>query len=96
MPDRATVHRWVENDKAFRTRYVSARELQADNLADECIEIADAAAQGSCEEIQAARLRFDARRWLVGKLAPKRYSDRLEIQGRLTYEQLLAGPDRDA
>ncbi|MDE5516413.1 hypothetical protein KRE49_11750 [Elizabethkingia meningoseptica] len=32
------------------------------------------------ELIQRSRLRVDARKWLVGKLAPKKYGDKLDIE----------------
>ncbi|HEY5798689.1 MAG TPA: hypothetical protein VIT92_00635, partial [Burkholderiaceae bacterium] len=43
MPDKATVMRWLADEKhaAFRDQYACAREEQADKLAEEIIEIAD-------------------------------------------------------
>src|SRR4051812_34483135 len=43
MPDKATVFRWLADDKyrEFRDHYVRAREAQADYLAEEILEIAD-------------------------------------------------------
>ena len=54
-----------------------ARALQAHALAEETWEIVDEARDGTTEEIQAARLRFDQRRWMAGKLLPKVYGDKL-------------------
>jgi len=55
--------------------------LQADYLFDECLDIADGAKD--LVEIQRARLRIDARKWMAGKLAPKKYGDKVtqEISG---------------
>jgi hypothetical protein len=33
------------------------------------------------EHIQRDRLRVDARKWLAGKLRPKKYGDKLEVGG---------------
>ena len=41
MPGRATVFRWIACHKEFREEYILVRELRAEDLADEMIEIAD-------------------------------------------------------
>lgn len=41
FPHRSTVIRWLAENEAFRDQYARARELQADFIADEIIEIAD-------------------------------------------------------
>ena len=40
MPDRATVSRWIARYDEFRDQYAFARELQAECLVDEILEIA--------------------------------------------------------
>jgi hypothetical protein len=89
------VYRWLAADGGFRDRYVRAREAQADRFADEIIEIADDATndwmerrQGEetvrvvdHEHIQRSRLRVDARKWLMAKLAPKKYGDSVALTG---------------
>ena len=95
MPARSMVYRWLAADGGFRDRYVRAREAQADRFADEIIEIADDATndwmkrrQGEetvrvvdHEHIQRSRLRVDARKWLMAKLAPKKYGDSVALTG---------------
>jgi hypothetical protein len=80
MPKPGLVCKWLADpaNAAFREQYVRAREAQADFLADETLEIADGA---SAEDHQVARLRFDARRWYTGKVAPKKYGDKLTHAG---------------
>jgi len=41
MPGRATVFRWITRHKEFREEYILARELRAEDLAEEMVEIAD-------------------------------------------------------
>ncbi len=91
MPDAATVYRWILNDDAFCKQYERARELQADTLADETLEIADdgrndwmerqgdgnAGWQLNGEHVQRSRLRIDQRKWMAGKLKPKKYGDKV-------------------
>jgi hypothetical protein len=59
----------------FRQLYTIARDVGVDALADEAL--ADATAQMRSEDVQAARLAFDARRWYAGKIAPKRWGDKV-------------------
>lgn len=81
MPEARTVYRWLEDNEEFRHKYARARERQADLYASQVIEIADTARP---DETDLARIRIDARKWTSGKLAPKKYSDKLmqEITGR--------------
>jgi len=94
MPDKATILRWLA-DKAkadFRDQYAHAREMQADALFDEALEIADDVSGDwstdkdgkkvlDHEHIQRSRLRVDTRKWAAGKLAPKRYGDKVQHTG---------------
>jgi hypothetical protein len=41
MPGRATVFRWIACHKEFREEYILVRELRAEDLGEEMIEIAD-------------------------------------------------------
>jgi hypothetical protein len=74
MPARSTVSLWVvDNREGFSDEYARARDQGLDRMADEVMEIAD----GASEDVQRDRLRFDARRWYLSKLAPKRYGDKV-------------------
>jgi len=71
---RPTFYRMNAGDDAeLRDRYAQARAMQADRLAGDIISIADGASK---DTVNQARLRFDARRWLAGKLAPQTYGER--------------------
>jgi Bacteriophage Sf6, terminase small subunit-like len=64
--------------------------MQADLMADEIIEIADDARNDwvmrdgqrvlDRENINWARLRIDARKWLMARLAPKKWGNRLGMR----------------
>jgi hypothetical protein len=91
MPNRATVFRWLGAEATFRDQYARAREEQAETLLDEIVEIADDSRhdtiatekngeQPNTEWITRSRLRVDARKWVVSKLAPKKYGDKLQTE----------------
>jgi hypothetical protein len=92
MPDKSTVWLWnVDNREGFSNRYARARELQAQGLADELLEIADDGrndwmerAEGltpelNSENIQRSRVRIDTRKWLLSKMLPRIYGDKSEV-----------------
>lgn len=82
MPHESTVRLWVTDDRnGFSTQYTRAREAQMDALAEDILEIAD----GPDADVNRARLRVDTRKWLMSKIAPKRFGD------RKTHE--VSGPD---
>jgi hypothetical protein len=91
MPDKSTVMRWLATHATFRDQYASAREAQADYYADEIIEISDDATNDfmkrkngdEVEEVEnkevlaRSRLRVDTRKWLMARMAPKKYGDKV-------------------
>lgn len=96
MPSKTSVMRWLMENEALRDQYTRARELQADAIVDETLDIADDATNdwmesrsedGSVgyrlngEHIQRSKLRIDQRKWMAGKLRPKVYGDRVAIGG---------------
>lgn len=95
MPHAATVCRWLATNEEFREQYARARELQADALFDETLDIADTTEEGietttkpdgsvetkSGDMLGHRKLRIDTRKWIAGKLAPKKYGDKLALTG---------------
>ncbi|NIA67598.1 hypothetical protein HBA54_03245 [Pelagibius litoralis] len=95
MPCRATIFNWLRDKEEFLDQYVRAKEMQAERMADEILEIADdgtndfverKSADGSAyevfsaEHVQRSRLRVDARKWLMSKMLPKKYGDKTEVE----------------
>lgn len=77
MPDHSTVLRWARDDyRGFFNQYARARDIGLDVIADEILDIADDADN----DWQRDRLRVDARKWYLSKLAPKRYGERVEVE----------------
>jgi len=82
MPSRKTVYQWLQNIEEFRNDYAQAREDQADTFVDEIIDIADDTALDANQ----ARLRIDARKWVAGKMKPKKYGEKIDhaVSGAVT------------
>jgi len=83
MPSTQAVFKWLLDDRreAFRQWYSLAREVQADVLADELVDIADAAHDK--DEAALAKLRIDTRKWVAAKLRPKKYGDKIDLRGHI-------------
>ena len=87
MPSISIVFKWL-NDKDkqdFLDMYEMARENQADSMADEILDIADAIplmnpVTGAIDggSVQHQRLRVDARKWVASKLKPRKYGDKVQ------------------
>lgn len=86
MPNKANVFRWLAKDETLRDQYARAREVQADALFDECLAIADTFDKAELENPQhigRAKLRIDTRKWMAGKLRPKAYGDKLDVDAKV-------------
>ncbi|MGU3399158.1 terminase small subunit protein [Brucellaceae bacterium D45D] len=99
MPARSTVFRWLSLVTAFSDQYAHAREAQADAIFDDMLLIADTPVAGekvkelpggkkeitTGDMIEHRKLQVETRKWIAGKLRPKKYGDRTQMQ--------LTGPD---
>lgn len=95
MPGKSTVFQWLAVNADFADQYARAREAQADSLFDEILHIADnpligektkETSDGKSETttgdmIEHRRLQVDARKWMAGKLRPKKYGEKLQHTG---------------
>lgn len=91
LPCVSTVLNWLNSNTEFLAQYTRAKEMQADFLADEMMEIADDSNGDLAgvdkygnpienkEFINRSRLRVDTRKWIASKLKPKKYADRVDL-----------------
>lgn len=86
MPAESTVRGWALDDReGFSAQYTRARELQMDALGEDVLEISD-----NDGDPQRDRLRVDTRKWLMSKIAPKRFGDKIqqEHSGSIVVERV--------
>ena len=87
MPVKSTINLWRYKYPEFSTQYAQAKLVQADLLAEECLEIADDSLSDTIvnpegfetcntEYVNRCRLRIDTRKWLAAKLLPRAYGDK--------------------
>lgn len=84
-----TVLGWIDRFEKI-DHYTRAREQRAENIFEEILDIVDCEDHdmGYDEDgnprvnhdvIQRDRLRVDARKWMLGKMQPKKYGDKLDV-----------------
>lgn len=72
--------RWVEDDRELAEHYMRARARLLDAKAEELEDIGERAASAeTAVEVAGLRLLSDNRKWLLSKLAPKKYGDKLDL-----------------
>ena len=98
MPSsRRAVQHWMTRFPEFREKYECAMMLCAEFWAHEIIEISDDSAGDYVitedgrrvvdnEHINRSRLKVDSRKWLLSKLLPKRYGDRIQADMKVAVE----------
>lgn len=76
-----TVLSWLrdENNADFLTKYARARELQAEVVADELMDIADKDKPDQLV-LQHDKMRIETRQWIASKLLPKKYGNKMEFE----------------
>ena len=90
LPSESVFRYWCDSDPDLAAKYARAREVRAEVIFEECLAIADsqegdvvAGADGNeqvnHDVINRARLRIDTRKWMLGKMQPKIYGDKLDL-----------------
>lgn len=93
LPSATVVYKWLREHTYFQQQYARARERQADMLVYEAVQIADTPRMGvkrkedpeggveitTADMIEHRRLQVDTRKWMAGKLHPKKYGDKLDV-----------------
>lgn len=97
MPNISTVIRWLAADEDFARKYTRAREMQAEILADEMLDIADDDKSDRIDikdkdgniikteqnnvAVARSKLKLEQRRWWAEKLRPKVYGNKVAVGG---------------
>lgn len=93
MPSSRTFYKWLDEDKEKVKRYARATEIRAEAIFEDMLEIADdgtndfmTITKGDLEyniedkEVtNRSRLRLDTRKWMLSKMQPKKYGDKLDV-----------------
>ena len=102
MPSSNTFFKWVDSCEEKLIQYVRATTTRADVIFEEILQIADTPKEGisttesengvfvtTSDMIQHRRLQVDSRKWMLGKMNPKKYSDKIQLDTTEFSEQPL-------
>ncbi len=97
MPEKSTVMRWLNKHESFRDQYARAKAAGIEVLAEDILDIADDASNDWMERLgqdgkpagwvfngeaaKRSQIRIDARKWLLSKMAPKKYGEKVALTG---------------
>ena len=114
MPKARIVFNWLTEDEEFLHKYTRAKDLQAEYMAQKILEISDDSSDDvmqvkkgkefidveNREFVSRSKLRVDARIWLMSKLAPKKYGNKVDVTtdgekvNQITPEVVMAIADK--
>ncbi len=89
FPSEAAVRGWVIDDRdGFSAQYARARDMGLHSMAEETVAIADDGSNDTYKKedgsdgvntdvVQRSKLRVDTRRWLLSKMLPKDFGDKI-------------------
>ena len=95
MPHRSTFHEYVAKTEGAADKYARACEERETRMFEQIEQIADDARNdfmeakrkdGSTdivfdrEHVERSKLRIEARKWMLGKMRPKKYGDKLDVE----------------
>ena len=76
FPNASTVYVWLDRFPSFAEKYTRAREAATEDMLEDILEIADAKGIDPQEK----RVRIDTRKWVMGRLKPKKYGDKQQVE----------------
>jgi len=89
MPDSVTFYKWIDEDSEKLKQYVRACEERADAIFEDIIEISEDREGRYQDEdgnlridsgtVQNKRLEIDTKKWVLSKMNPKKYGDKLDV-----------------
>lgn len=89
LPCMATVFKWLREKPDFLEQYTRAKEESADAMSEDVLDIADDGTNDfmetkkglkvNKEAVMRSRLRVETRKWLMAKMKPKKYGDKIDM-----------------
>ena len=102
MPSESTIRAWAVDDiNGFSAQYTRAIQIRAVGWSEEILEIADEGTNDTYidengnertdhDVIARSRLRVDTRKWMLSKVLPKVYGDKVDVNHGVQPENPLA------
>lgn len=104
MPTRRMFYKWMQENEEMRNNYARACEARQEYIFEELFDIADDGSndlmtitkgdisyeQENKEVTNRSRLRVDTRKWILARMNPKKYGDKVqtELSGEIAVKQI--------
>lgn len=75
LPCFQTVQGWLTNNATFSSLYAQAKQRQIEAMAEDIVDLSN----DDTLDPNDKRIRIDTRKWLLSKLMPKTYGDKLDV-----------------
>lgn len=92
MPALSTVFLWLSKHEEFSEQYARAMDMRSQAMFEDMQEIADNARLDYMETkkglvlvkeaVMRSKLRIEARQWMLQRMAPKKYGDKMQVETR--------------
>lgn len=99
--NRRDFYKWIDEDEERKNRYARATKDRHDKIFEEILEIADDSSNDfitdsegfeklNHEHVQRSKLRIDSRKWMLGKMNPTKYGDRINVDQNINERKKVA------
>ncbi len=75
LPAFGTVWQWIQHRAEFATAYAQARRTQIQAMAEDIVDLSNDETLDPNDK----RIRIETRKWLLSKLIPRTYGDKLDV-----------------
>jgi hypothetical protein len=93
MPCSITFYKWLDEDEEKTAQYARATKIRAERIFEDILLIADDQEEDVIKledgreivnhnKIGRAKLRVDARKWVLSKMDPKKYGDKVDVTSK--------------
>ena len=93
MPATSTLFKWIREIPEFSQQYACATEERTEAMSEDILDISDKSSGDwetrkfggteiqvvNNEAVQRSKLRVDTRKWLMSKMKPKKYGDKIDM-----------------
>ena len=99
--NRRDFYKWIDDSDELKNQYARATTERHDKIFEEILEISDDGSNDNlvdkegneklnAEHVQRSRLRVDSRKWMLGKMNPKKYGDRINVDQTINERKNVA------
>lgn len=79
MPAMSTICHWFHSQPLFYREYIKAKEIRAELMFDELIDLADEEEVKTFEQVNKMNMRINTRKWCLARMNQTRFGDKTDV-----------------